>query len=864
MKKLFLSVFTITTFVQLGISQKTYVPDDNFEAYLEANGMGDGIANNDSVTTANISSITNLNVDNQSIDELTGIEDFMALTDLSVDNNNLTILDLSNNTSLINLSLLGNSLTALDLRNGNNINMNTPNLPDIGCISVDSALEANANWTNGNNTFCNDCFTFFISNLSIEIDYYSAMCYDPWNSNCLTEPTTIISGNDTTDSGFRVPEWCWSNNWNYFFTGCFGSNSSGCYDSINHFENKIYIETYLSSNDTINLTTNPNTCPQTVSTQLRLDTIHSYFEYCCNTLGTVCTIDNTMCGSGIGGCNTSFCNDFNGSATIELSSSGLYYLYYYYDDSVYINITNDNPNDYYFYNNNNFENFSYYYYGGGSGLNNCLSNWGYDGFELFCLAPGNYTVTISKPLSGCTESTSFTIGDYPSNFSIDIDPSNSTYALCPGDSSGIVNVVINGSPSTVCSYGLTNWSGSMQQYNVVMNSNTSFTVSGLPPGTYDFYYEDDNGCYSSYYFDIYADPSLCNNSISCSQLGLTASLDTICEGSTTQLSFNGNFDVLWANGDTSNNINISPTQSSFFPLTAISGTNTCYDSIYIHVLNNSTFSEVITLCDSIVWNGVTYDSSGVYSDTIQNSLGCDSILILDVTFAQPTYGNETLTACDSVTWNGITYDSSGTFIDTIPNHLGCDSIVTIDVNLVGNYDMRFLVAPVSLIAPPFIFPFINATPNLVNYDFTWDFGDGTVIATNDTNITHEYQYNGVYTVKLIAEDMVNNCGIDTLEKPNLINCSGGPSLSIAETYNNLVLYPNPAIYMVNISYGIEENFNNHYVEIINSLGQQVFLNTIDASNIQIPVSDLGSKGLYFINISNESNEIIVTKHLIIN
>ena len=112
------------------------------------------------------------------------------------------------------------------------------------------------------------------------------------------------------------------------------------------------------------------------------------------------------------------------------------------------------------------------------------------------------------------------------------------------------------------------------------------------------------------------------------------------------------------------------------------------------------------------------------------------------------------------------------------------------------------------IAPPFIFPFINATPNLVNYDFTWDFGDGTVIATNDTNITHEYQYNGVYTAKLIAEDMVNNCGVDTLEKVNLINCSGGPSLSIEEAYSNLVLYPNPARYVVNIDYGTEKDYNN--------------------------------------------------------
>ena len=178
--------------------------------------------------------------------------------------------------------------------------------------------------------------------------------------------------------------------------------------------------------------------------------------------------------------------------------------------------------------------------------------------------------------------------------------------------------------------------------------------------------------------------------------------------------------------------------------------------------------------------------------------------------------------------------------------------------------LAFTVTPVSLIAPPFIFPFNNTTPNMGNFDFTWDFGDGTVIPTNNINITHEYQYNGVYSVKLISEDMVNNCGIDTLEKPNLINCSGGPSLSIAEAFSNLVLYPNPATYMVNINYGIEENFNNHYVEIINNLGQQVFLNTIDASNIQIPVSNLGSKGLYFINIRNENNDIIVTKHLIIN
>ena len=57
--------------------QQTYVPDDNFEAYLEANGMGNGIANDDFVTTANISGVTNLDVYSLNISDLTGIEDFL-------------------------------------------------------------------------------------------------------------------------------------------------------------------------------------------------------------------------------------------------------------------------------------------------------------------------------------------------------------------------------------------------------------------------------------------------------------------------------------------------------------------------------------------------------------------------------------------------------------------------------------------------------------------------------------------------------------------------------------------------------------------------------------------------------------------
>jgi len=60
-------------------AQQTYVPDDNFEAFLEANGMGNGIANDDYVTTANISGVKFICPNSKGISDLTEIEDFVSL-----------------------------------------------------------------------------------------------------------------------------------------------------------------------------------------------------------------------------------------------------------------------------------------------------------------------------------------------------------------------------------------------------------------------------------------------------------------------------------------------------------------------------------------------------------------------------------------------------------------------------------------------------------------------------------------------------------------------------------------------------------------------------------------------------------------
>jgi len=73
----------------IGFGQ-TYVPDDNFEQALI--NLGYDTVLDDSVLTSNINTITTLDVSFQNIADLTGIEDFTALTTLWCYYNQLTSL----------------------------------------------------------------------------------------------------------------------------------------------------------------------------------------------------------------------------------------------------------------------------------------------------------------------------------------------------------------------------------------------------------------------------------------------------------------------------------------------------------------------------------------------------------------------------------------------------------------------------------------------------------------------------------------------------------------------------------------------------------------------------------------------------
>lgn len=108
-------------------SPYTTIPDVNFEKKLIALGI-DKDGENGKVLTADITSVTSLNVSNSSITDLTGIQDFHSLTNLSCDGNQLSRLDVTKNIYLAALSCNQNKITAL------NVSRNTA-LKTLSCSS---------------------------------------------------------------------------------------------------------------------------------------------------------------------------------------------------------------------------------------------------------------------------------------------------------------------------------------------------------------------------------------------------------------------------------------------------------------------------------------------------------------------------------------------------------------------------------------------------------------------------------------------------------------------------------------------------------------------------------------------------------
>ena len=87
-------------------------PDESFRTYVKDNCDTD---DNNALSQSEIDAVHSIDVSMKKIADLKGIEYFSALTDLYCYSNQLTSLDVSQNTALTNLSCGINQLTNLDV-----------------------------------------------------------------------------------------------------------------------------------------------------------------------------------------------------------------------------------------------------------------------------------------------------------------------------------------------------------------------------------------------------------------------------------------------------------------------------------------------------------------------------------------------------------------------------------------------------------------------------------------------------------------------------------------------------------------------------------------------------------------------------
>lgn len=93
----------------------------------------------------------------------------------------------------------------------------------------------------------------------------------------------------------------------------------------------------------------------------------------------------------------------------------------------------------------------------------------------------------------------------------------------------------------------------------------------------------------------------------------------------------------------------------------------------------------LSACDSVTLNGETFYTTGLYTQVIPNSTGCDSTLVIDLTILHSSTSLVSLSGCDSIVVNGFSYFRSGTYKQVLVNHVGCDSVITLELIIHSSY-----------------------------------------------------------------------------------------------------------------------------------------------------------------------------------
>ncbi|MDR1346172.1 MAG: T9SS type A sorting domain-containing protein [Bacteroidales bacterium] len=128
-----------------------------------------------------------------------------------------------------------------------------------------------------------------------------------------------------------------------------------------------------------------------------------------------------------------------------------------------------------------------------------------------------------------------------------------------------------------------------------------------------------------------------------------------------------------------------PASTDFLEMTQnLTTVNGCDSIITLKLTVKPSFlmEDAAAICSNAIpylWRNQSYTQSGDYYDSLQTTLGCDSIFVLHLTVNNAHYDTVYAAVCapDVYEWRGQTYSQSGTYNDEYTTASGCDSIHTL-------------------------------------------------------------------------------------------------------------------------------------------------------------------------------------------
>ncbi|MFT4661893.1 MAG: hypothetical protein ACI8XB_002174 [Patiriisocius sp.] len=285
-----------------------------------------------------------------------------------------------------------------------------------------------------------------------------------------------------------------------------------------------------------------------------------------------------------------------------------------------------------------------------------------------------------------------------------------------------------------------------------------------------------------------------------------------------------------------------------------------FDDIDVYSACNTSNSISTTVCASytVPSGNATYTMSGMYSDTIMNAAGCDSIITIDLTVLTSS-SSIIETVCESYTVpsGSATYTISGIYSDTVPNAAGCDSIISIDltVNQSSSTSMT-VVACDSYTAPDSsvystsgiyasVFTGANGCDSTILVDLTINVSTSSTI-TESAIDTYTAPSGAVYTTSGVYTDVIPNAaGCDSAIT---INLTVGYTGTIELDKSIILVYPNPIVDVVTFE-GLELLNEVNALFILDNLGAIVMRLGNKSQSVDLSVL---SAGVYFLEIHHST------------